>query len=205
MEKPLDLIVFYTHNLRGDLDLLPRLYTLIHKLKSAPYEGRKLLVDLGDSCSPDVWHCDATGGRSTLIVMDAMGYDAANASGFLTAEGRAKLEGNVSVGMVAGEHSFERDRIVFTCQPQTDSELFQISLAAAEENRVEGSVLFLGGIRPETVGMAWVKFGEDGKPHLFSQDKAGFGLYPAILPDPTIAATVEFVVSEARRYERKKG
>ena len=107
MEKPLTL--FYTANVRGQLDLLPRLHTFLRQLKAQPVDDeftvmlcaveplqrQFLLLDLGAACADDVWHCAVTGGRSALIVMDAMGYQAANVSGYLTAEARTRLEANL--------------------------------------------------------------------------------------------------------------
>ena len=90
METPLTIL--YTHDLRGDLDALPRLYSFLRQLKAhyaseevvqvcaldpAQPPGRILLLDLGESCAPEVWHCQVSGGRSTLVVLDGMGYDAA--------------------------------------------------------------------------------------------------------------------------------
>ncbi len=95
----MNLSILYTANIRGDLALLPRLYTFLKSLQAdlrqfapedesevmlcavQPRPVQTLLLDLGDSCAPDVWHCAATGGRSTLIALDAMGYHAANVTG----------------------------------------------------------------------------------------------------------------------------
>src|SRR5689334_10902814 len=118
MEK--SLTILYTANIRGDLELLPRLYTLIRQLKAQPIVDedevmlcaieplarRTLLLDLGNSCAPDVWHCVETEGRSTLLVMDAMGYHATNVSGILTRESRAKLDANfLKIALVDESHT----------------------------------------------------------------------------------------------------
>ena len=99
MEKPLSLQLLYTERIGGDLALLPRLHTFLQTLK--PTERRAtLLLDLGDACADAAWHCRATGGRSTLIVLDGMGYHAANVEGALDLENREKLGEQVTMGLV---------------------------------------------------------------------------------------------------------
>ncbi len=219
MEKP--LVALYTANLRGDLDLLPRLHTFIRQLKSQspdvehdvmvcmvePVSYRTLLLDLGNSCAAGVWHCDLTGGRSTLMVMDAMGYHAANVAGFLSADGRAKLEGQVSVALVDVAHTWQQDDIFVTNgtrrgEPPLRPYSLHIALTPATSTRVDGNTLHLASVNAGQVGMAQVA-SVAGKPTLMAHEV--FDLPPSTLPDPTIAATVEFVVGEARYYEKKRG
>src|SRR5579859_7956394 len=69
------LTVLYTACLRGRLEALPRLYTLI-KHERATVRGLSITLDLGESCTPDKWICGVTGGRALLVAMDSMGYDA---------------------------------------------------------------------------------------------------------------------------------
>lgn len=64
-----------TGNLAGELAILPRLMTLINQHKQAA-EGPVFLLDVGDSCSTESWICRATQGRAPFLVLDAMGYDA---------------------------------------------------------------------------------------------------------------------------------
>jgi len=215
------LYILYTANLRGNLDLLPRLYTFIRQLKQTapdleneamicmfePVNYRTLLLDLGNSCANRVWHCDATGGRSTLIVLDAMGYDAANVSGFLTADGREKLEGNVSVGLVDAMHTWHDGDVLVTNgsrrgEPPSQPCTLHIALTPATSTRLEGYTLYLASVEAEQVGMAQVA-NTGRKPALAAHEV--FDLPRSTLHDPTIAATVAFVVSEARQYERKRG
>src|SRR5688572_24616875 len=113
MDSPITLL--YTHNLRGDLSLLPRLHTFIKQLKALevddeddvmlclvqPQTRRTLLIDLGGSCAPDVWHCAVTGGRSMLMVLDAMGYAAVSAAD-LTPDAREKLADTAQMRLVDG-------------------------------------------------------------------------------------------------------
>jgi hypothetical protein len=215
------LVILYSANLRGDLELLPRLYTFIRQLKQQPADlendvmicmvepahYRTLLLDLGNSCAPGVWHCGATGGRSTLIVLDAMGYDAANVSGFLTAEGRAKLEGNVSVGLVDAAHTWQDGDVLITNgslrgdRPGRPYSI-HIALTTATSTHLDGNTLYLAPVNAGQLGMAQVT-SAGSKLTLAAHEV--FDLPATTPPDPTIAATVEFVVSEARLFERKKG
>ena len=87
------LTILYTANLRGNLDLMPRLHTFLRRVRQ-DFNGRVLKLDAGNACDSTVWHCAATGGRSALLVLDAMGFTAANVSGVLSAEGRARLAAN---------------------------------------------------------------------------------------------------------------
>ena len=112
METP--LVLLYTANIRGDLNLLPRLYTFIRVLQRDQTDAiYDVLVDLGQSCAPDMWHCDVTQGRSTLLVLDAMGYDAANVADSLTPENREKFAEQVAVNLVDAKHPFEKNGVRF--------------------------------------------------------------------------------------------
>ncbi len=128
MEEPLTIL--YTANLRGDLERLPRLHTFLRQLKNQrpadepdvmlcavePVARRILLLDAGNACALDTWHCAATGGRSALIVLDAMGYQAANVAGFLTAEGRARLDANyLGIALVDEAHPWQSGDVVVAC------------------------------------------------------------------------------------------
>jgi hypothetical protein len=216
MEKP--LVLLYTANLRGDLELLPRLYTFIRQLKAQPVDlendvmlcmvepvnFRTLLLDLGNSCAPDVWHCAVTGGRSTLVVLDAMGYQAANVAGFLSAEARAKLEHDVSVALIDHAHTWQ-DGDVFVTNGTRRGESpvhpysLHIVLASATATRIEGDTLYLAPVNGGQVGMAQVSAAGVLLAHEI------FELPSGTPPDATIAATVDFVVSEARFLRRKQG
>jgi hypothetical protein len=189
------ITVLYTHNLRGDLDLLPRLFTFIQKLRTG-ISGKSVLVDLGASCAPEVWPCAITGGRSTLLALDAMGYDTANVTGVLSAESREKLAGQIMIALVDEEHSHVRDDVLFTVMPEDDGELFQIILAPAETTTLEGRTLRLAGIKGGQVGMAKIEGG--------SVQYEVHAVPPNTPPDATIAGVVDFIRSEARYYGKKQ-
>src|SRR5690349_16457301 len=66
------LPIIYTYQLRGDLAWLPRLYTFIRQLAQdieQEYGTKPLLLDLGEACVPESWHCAATDGRSMLLAL----------------------------------------------------------------------------------------------------------------------------------------
>lgn len=75
LEQATPVRLLYTAALGGRIDWLPRLSTFIKQERSAA-SGITLLVDLGMSCAPGQWICEATGGRGMLVAMDALGYDA---------------------------------------------------------------------------------------------------------------------------------
>jgi hypothetical protein len=204
METSLDLIVLYTCDLRGDLDRLPRLFTLIRGLMDAPYQARHLLLDLGNACGPEVWHCEATGGRSTLMVLDAMGYHAANVTGVLSEENRARIAAVTTMALVDADHPHLDADILITSEVDIQSSCFQICLTPHDETRVAVNTLFLARVEAGRVGMAMVRRTPDGTAYLHSHEVPGYDLHPRIHPDPTIAGTVDFVLSEARVYQRKQ-
>src|SRR5690606_1109253 len=121
-----------------DLPLLPRMYSFIKPLRAhyseesetlcegdpAPANplGKVLLLQLGDSCSPDVWHCEVTGGRSTLAVLDGMGYDAADVHGVRADDAREKLGDMLRLALVAESHEWKREGIVVTSTPSENEE-----------------------------------------------------------------------------------
>lgn len=222
MEPSLNLLV--TANIRGDLELLPRLYSFMRTLRQgmarhapiapspdANYGVPTILVDLGQSCVPEVWHCEVTQGRSTLLVLDAMGYDAVNVTGVLTSENRAKLITQVAVGLVDAEHSFEKRGIEFICHDDHgtgdvgrgvlagrpyDGRLM-INLCPIERTRLENGVLTLAAVERAEVGLIAV---HEGELHHEVHTMPG-----NLTPDATIAGVVDFVISEARYSQKKRG
>ena len=205
MEKPLSLTLHYSANIGGDLALLPRLFTFIQQLKARANQPA-LLLDLGGACADSVWHCRATGGRSTLIVLDGMGYHAANVEGALNAENRAKLAGQVTMALVSAARSWTYQvppvtdpSILITLRPQRRAARLQIVLAPAVETRIDANVLWLREVGAGQVGE--VALGLRGAPRIVS---ATVHTMPAATPpNPSIAGAVEFVESEARLFDRK--
>jgi len=193
METP--LVILYTYGIGGDLDLLPRLYTFLRTLR-AEHTSRVLLLDAGDSCDPDVWHCDVTGGRSTLIVLDAMGYDAANVEGILDDESRAKLVEQVRVELVDAAHIWRDEDLLVTNTASDEASALQIVLSVGETTRFDNGTLYLKQIAKGQVGIVhW-------DAALITSDV--LAMPPDTQSDGTIAGAVDFVVGEARYYARKR-
>jgi hypothetical protein len=193
------LNLIYTHNVQGDLNLLPRLYTQIQQLRSALTDRPVYMVDLGRSCMPEVWPCGVTEGRAALVVFDAMGYHAANVSGVLSTESRAKLASQVSFALVDKAHPFVQQTLCFaadrTARPET---ALTVSLFPAERTRLEGGLLTLRAVEKGQIGLVQIREGQVVTERVVS-------LTSGTLPDPTIAGTVDFVVDEARYYEKRRG
>lgn len=203
--------ILYTANIRGELDLLPRLYTFIKELRSRgnlsgrpPFDradhNRFLLLDLGHSCAPEVWHCSVTGGRSALLVLDAMGFHAARTD--LDAASRERLRGNLlGLALLDDEHPRQENDILITAhgrgEPPVRPCTLHIVLAPANETRLDGRTLLLAGVEQGQIGVAQVS----DEPALLHH--AVHDLPAAVLPDPTITAAVDFVLSEARQAQRK--
>ena len=206
MAKPLSLTILYTAGISGDLALLPGLYTFMQRLKPAERQGT-LLLDLGGSCSDVVWHCRATGGRSTLIVLDGMGYHAANVEGLLDSENRSKLAEQVTMGLVDESRDWHYDlppvmdrSIVATLRAFDTSARLQIVLKATEATHIEGKILHLQRVDAGQVGEVAIDLKQ--APRIVSARV--HDLPPNTPPNPSIAGTVEFVEAEARLLRRKR-
>jgi hypothetical protein len=229
MSNPLHIL--YTSNLHGDLDLLPRVQTFLRYLKSLPIDESDvmlcavqpqtphvLFVDLGNACAPDIWHCTATAGRSTLIALDAMGYHAANATDALTPESRIRLRDNLlGMALVDPENPSHQDNLLFTARREGSQPLpasgfnsprpegegqgvrVSINLTPASTTHITSNTLHLRDVHAGQIGMAQVSF-LTGTPTLNAY--AIFDVPNDTAPDPTIAATVDFIRSEARFYSR---
>ncbi|MEO8610256.1 MAG: hypothetical protein ABI690_20340 [Chloroflexota bacterium] len=226
----MSLSIFYTAHIRGDLALLPPLYTFLKSLRAdlaqfapedeaevmqcavQPPSARTLLLDLGDSCAPDVWHCTATEGRSTLIALDAMGYHAANVTGILSAESRAKLAENaMGMALVDFDHPWQDQGMILSTfspnmRPSADTlaglSKLHISVTADTTTRMIGHLLYLARVESGQVGTAYIG-GTDSDPQLLAD--AVFDLPANTPPDPTISGTVDFVTNEARFFAKRHG
>lgn len=205
MDEPLRLNLLYSANIAGDLALLPRLYTFLRRLHP-PERQQTLLLDLGRSCSADIPHCRETGGRSTLIALDGMGYHAANIAGALDRENRDKLAEIVTMALIDETEDWlyqapsARDpSIRVTLRPRDDGARLQIILQPAASTRVEGASLHLQAVGAGQVGEAVVDL--RGKPSLLRS--CIYQMPPDTPPNPSIAGTVEFVEAEARFFARQ--
>ena len=206
MEEPLRLTLLYTANIGGDLALLPRLHTFLQRLKPADSQ-HTLLLDLGGSCAETVWHCRATGNRSTLIVLDGMGYHAANAEGTLDAENRDKLAAQVTLALVDSLHDWrirlqrEADPgIIVTLRPRDSIARLQILLQPGSETCLEGNSLRLKTVSAGQVGQVEVHMA--GSPQIIAARL--HEMPPDTPPNPSIAGAVDFVEGEARFYLKQQ-
>ncbi|MCB9458121.1 MAG: hypothetical protein H6670_00625 [Anaerolineaceae bacterium] len=198
------LTIFYTAGIHGDLALLPRLFTFIQQ-QIAERSDKPLLLDMGESCVPDVWPCGVTGGRSTLIVLDGMGYHAANVEGVLAEGERYKLSGAISLGLVDGRYSWrynvppiQDDDIVVSLRP-TPAIGLNIALEPAAATSLEDRVLRLQTVEKRQLGIVSISL--SGEPALESCEVVNMS--PNVRPDPTISAAVNFVEDEARYLENR--
>ena len=201
MEEPLSLTLFYTSGIAGDLALLPRLHTFLQRLKGG---GARhcLLLDLGGSCSETVWHCRDTGGRSALIVLDGMGYHAANVDGALTAEDRDKLA--VALAPIDRQNHWRcplssTAEVIVALRPDDWDARLQIMLEPAESTRLDDQILRLQAVDRGQVGEAAV----DMRGEFSLVSSCIRSMPPDTPPNPSIAGAVEFVESEARYYRRR--
>ncbi len=200
MEESLNFL--YTGDLRGDLDGMPRLYTFIKSLRGR-MDGRTILLDLGGTCDPSVWHCEVTGGRSMIIALDGMGCAAANVSGYLAEEERPKLGGNLAIALVDEAHPHVVDDLIFTLTPPHSVEWDRLAvvLTPTEKTRLDNRVLSLVRVRAGQVGRVSLERMDT----IWSLTTYSIhDLPPTTPPDPTIAGAVEFITAEARYAQKKR-
>ncbi len=207
MEKPLSLSLLYSANLRGDIALLPQLFTFMQRLKSGAGPG-SLILDLGKACDSAAPHCRQTGGRSMLIALDGMGCHAANIEGALDPRDRALLEKQVTMALVDRANDWhyrppplEDTSIRLALRPNSAPARLQICLTPAERTRMDGNVLFLRDVCAGQVGT--VSLDLRRSPRL--TDSAIHDLPPDMPPNPSIAGAIEFIESEARLFHKKQG
>jgi hypothetical protein len=207
--------------LGGRLDLLPRLFTRIRQERAA-IQGIALLVDLGRSCLPGTWICDATGGRGMLVAMDAMGYDAFHigpADGLYTQPALVQqLRTVIQTPLAAGPWKAQVSRLekafVIASTPDGSDQadlVIALRLSAVPQTgvawRESRRTLFFdpGRLSEEPLlGRLDVLLLEES-PYIELGDQAQLDLPADLLPDPTITGVVEFVESEARYAQRKRG
>ena len=204
MEKPLSLSLLYSANLRGDIALLPQLFTFMQRLK--PEEGPCLILDLGNACDDAAPHCRQTGGRSMLIALDGMGYHAANIAGALDARNRKLVDKQVTMALVDDANDWryrlpplEDTGIWLTLKPNSRSARLQICLGPDERTRLDGNVLFLRDVCAGQVGTVSVDLRRSPR----VTDSAIHDLPPDTPPNPSIAGAIEFIESEARLFHSR--
>jgi hypothetical protein len=195
VEAPLTIL--YTGGLRGDLELLPRLFTFIRQLKAAE-SGRVLLIDAGEACLPIVWHCDGTGGRSMLVALDSMGYDAVYAE--LSEADRARLSSRAQVAAVDQAHPAHFDGISVSVRRDPNARL-TVLLPMGVKTILEGDVLRLARLDAGEVGR--IRLSADQAASPFRLASKVLPLPPQTPPDSTISGMIAFIKSEVKLAMRR--
>lgn len=196
------IVIHYTANIRGDLNLLPRLHTYLRRLRDARADAsQRILLDLGETCAPEVWHCAATGGRSVLIGLDGMGYTAAAGESLSPAD-RAKLESHVSMALVFTGRPYVQGDLLFALHPTDGDGHLCVCLTPTRETHLENRLLTLAPLERGYIGEVVIE-GGGGQYRLISS--AVYALPADTPPDATITGVVDFIVSEARYFQRRQG
>jgi len=202
--------LLYTANLWGDLALLPRLFTLIQAERRAS-GGLVLLLDLGDTCSLESWVCRATQGRAPFLVLDGMGYDAVLIGGPEKVPIPLPSLRVLAASMVMAVVVWNRARplskrgLTLTIAPgaaalPNTGPVIRVDRSTDSLPEVDAPVVTLGDVAHghlARVDLAWPEWTVRAA-HLLA-------VSPAVHADPTIAALVEFVESEARHYTQRQG
>ena len=168
----------------------------------------RYLLDLGGASDEDSWHHRLTGGRATLFVLDAMGYHAVNMAGTLSGFLSAPLQAGYRMAILAPDCDWrdERGEQLVRCTVALQAErrageALCVSLAAADETQLQSGLLQLARVAAGCVGQAQLWLGDDGAQLL---EAATHPLPAHILPEPSITATVDFVLSEARQLAARR-
>lgn len=197
------LTILYTQNIRGDLQYLPRLYTFLQKLKRE-HDSKALSLDIGNACADDVWHCEVTKGRSTVTVMDAMGYHAVNVADFMGDSERDSLATNVSTGLVTKRHMWRyfvpplRDEDIVIAGQATPAMKLCIIASPAENNLLENRMLHLRTLDKGEVGLVQV----DMQKMTITKEEI-FTMPKRLKPNASIAASVDLIEEEARFAQKR--
>lgn len=215
--------LFYTAALKGNLALLPRLFTFLSRERAAA-QGISFLVDMGCACVPEAWICRATDGRAMLVAMDSMGYDAFHIGArdplYQMPHIVEQLRRLVVTGFAAGPWSTQVNRHGVRVGLVNGA---QMARAAAEMPALD---LLIGlryteqaAIHAEwRTSQRWLLFdcGEGNTigrldlkllpttPYLEVISQQALTLPEHTPPDPTISGVIEFVQSEARHAEQRR-
>lgn len=192
------LTLLYTHDLRGEIHALPRLATLIQSARAEA--GRVACVDLGGACDPSAWHCDVTGGRSMLAALDGCGYVAAHTD-TLTPEGRAIIDKAIlSMHRVDDEHPVRVGSIAYRSTRDSDPAAdLTVHLRPADMTGFDGNLLTLAAIPRLHLGIVTV---DPESREILRTD--AIRLTSQTRPDATLSGVVDFILSEARLYQKRQ-
>ncbi|HLA45393.1 MAG TPA: hypothetical protein VJZ27_18230 [Aggregatilineales bacterium] len=183
--------ILVSARIQGDLEYMPRLFTAIRELKmTLPYKA--LLIDTGQSASADSPICVMTENRAPYIVMDAMGYHFAFDDS-MTLDNRERVQAGVQLRLIDSRETaivmLGRYQLHVECDP-----------TKTDQPRIENNKLILP--LPEKYTILHLTLAVDTM-QIMQTSTTMVSEDP--LPDSTIAGTVEFVIGEARYYQRKRG
>lgn len=190
----------YTQDLRGDLRFLPKLARRLMALRLE--EPRTLTLDLGGSCSPDVWHCAATEGRSMLIALDGLNYTAVNAAHMPEHVRPSLIKSLVNLQAVNAARPGHIPGARFYTQPPAEDpqdDALQLILVPAPAARVTDQRIEFPAVDRYSIGRMRVRTA----PPVELVSVETIPVPPETLPDPTISGMVDFIESEARLYQRR--
>ena len=196
------LTVFYTQNLRGNFSLAAYLGRWLRDLRSQYAAGmRTLLLDLGAASDTKSWHHQLTAGRSTLFVLDALGYHAINASGTLIGTLSPTIREAYRLAILSPDCDWWDERgvskvhcTVSELHHQSGTTALEISLTPAAETQLASGFLHLSHLPAGSVGRVQLRLRENNAEMV---EQEVHPLPDDILPEPSISATVDFVLSEA--------
>lgn len=225
--RPVPIRILYSAALRGQLELLPRLHTYFSaQRQTAP--GISVLVDLGQSCAAGVWICQSTSGRGMLVAMDALGYDAFHigqadalyhfpqlvnqikqviVTPLAAGQWTASLQrGGIKIRICNGKNL----ELIANDRPDTVDLILGLGLGSAPEVKpiwkAPCRLLSVVGGESESLilGQVDITLLPD-PPYIQIEENRMLTLPPETLPNPTITGVIDFVISEARQAERKRG
>lgn len=176
-----------TAHIGGDLAYLPPLFAVLAQSRRS-LNTRPFLIDTGLAWSAESWVCAATGNRAPYIVLDAMAYHVAFADG-LDAPKRDALQMQMMTRLVIEQAQITENEQVLKLKRDA-------SLPAPV---FQDQVLILNLPPKGIIQHLIVSLEAHQIVHNYSIEVPS-----NTLPDPTIAATVEFVVREARYYIKKR-
>lgn len=176
------LHLLVTANSAGDLDYFPRLYRALRDLRGR-LGGAVWLIDTGGAWSADEWLCVATENRAAYLILDAMGYTLAFADG-LTVANFEKLSGQVLMQLQPADQIAQMTHAEKVLYLGLGGETELLNLPQPPKGRIQQ--LDIDPLSGALIG------------------QTAHDMPLETLPDATIAATLEFISSEARYYQKQQ-
>jgi hypothetical protein len=225
LTEPTNVMLLYTASLAGRLDLLPRLFTRVRQ-ERVGHTGPALLIDLGRSCMPGTWICDVTDGRGMLVAMDAMGYDAFHigpADPLYSQPATVQaLRQAINTQFAAGPwaSTVTRQGMIYrfaarldVIPPHAEPADLTVTLQLGQYPRAD--VETDGERRLLAFDAGWTSLDPllgrldiallPEPPYISVVSQAQLSISDTLMPDPTVSSIIEFVESEARYAEGKRG